>query len=116
MSGEPENSSIEVNDADANELRLFVAETLAAVMQAVGDVKGVASTRSPKGTGTYEFKAPDNVEFDIAMTVRRTAQAGGRLKLQVFSVGANAGGETASELATVSRVKFSIPRVFLRDE
>jgi hypothetical protein len=101
------------DDADSNELRLFVSETLSAVMAAVNDVRTTASSPSPKGTGRYEFKAPDNVEFDIAVSAKRSAQGGGRLKLEVFSVGANMGGEKASELSTVSRVKFNIPRVFL---
>ena len=102
-------------DADANELRLFVAETLAAIMSGVNDVRATASIASPKGNGTYMFKAPNSVEFDIAVTARRSGTAGGKLKLEVFSVGIGGSGEKSSESSTVSRVKFSIPRVYLNN-
>ena len=112
------NEETQMNDAhgaDANELRLFVAETLSAVMAGVNDVRDTASIRSPKGTGTYSFKAPALVEFDIAVTAKRSGQAGGKLKLEVFSVGVNAGGEKAHETSTVSRIKFTVPRAFLQN-
>ena len=103
------------DDADANELRLFVAETLAAVMAGVNDVRTTASIASPKGNGYYSFKAPNSVEFDIAVAAKRSGKAGGGLKLEVFSVGLGAKGEKSSETSTVSRVKFSIPRVYLQN-
>ncbi|BBD97956.1 hypothetical protein SAMIE_1014570 [Sphingobium amiense] len=107
------------SDADANELRLFVSETLNAVMAGVGDVRTSAAIVSPKGNGRYMFKAPTEIEFDIAVTARRSAQAGGKLKLQVFSVGVSGGGEGHSETSTVSRIRFSVPRAYVengRDE
>lgn len=103
------------NVADANELRLFVAETLGAVMAGVNDVRDSASIRSPKGNGTYSFKAPTQVEFDIAVSAKQSGQAGGKLKLEVFTVGVNAGGEKAHETSTVSRIKFTVPRAFLQN-
>ncbi|WP_257538329.1 trypco2 family protein [Sphingobium sp. CFD-1] len=117
MADEVNNTSD--NDADANELRVFVSETLSAVMAGVGDVRTSASIVSPKGNGRYVFKAPTEIEFDIAVTAKRSAQAGGKLKLQVFSVGLNGGGESHSETSTVSRIRFSVPRAYLengRDE
>ena len=101
------------DDADSNELRLFVSETLSAVMSAVNDVRESAAIISNKGTGRYAFKAPTEIEFDIAVSAKRSAQAGGKMKLEVFSVGVNGGGERASETATVSRIRFKIPRTFL---
>jgi hypothetical protein len=102
-------------DADSNELQVFVSETLVAVMSAVNDVRDTAAIASAKGTGRYVFKAPNEIEFDIAVSARRTAQGGGKLKLEVFSVGVNAGGEKSAESSTVSRIKFSIPRIFLEN-
>ena len=107
------------DDADSNELRVFVSETLSAVMSAVNDVRETASIPSSKGTGRWAFKAPTEVEFDIAVSAKRSLQAGGKLKLEVFSVGVNGGGERNSETSTISRIKFSIPRTYLtngRDE
>lgn len=109
-----ERNSVERDDqADSDELRVFVAETLSAIMAGVNDVRDAASIASPKNTGRYVFKAPPDVEFDVAVTAKRSAQGGGKLKLEVFSVGANLGGEKGSELSTVSHIKFKIPRVFL---
>ena len=103
------------DDADSNELRIFVSETLNAVMAGVNDVRETASIVSPKGSGRYSFKAPGEIEFDIAVTARRSNQAGGKLKLEVFSVGINGGGQHESETSTVSRIKFSVPRTYLEN-
>ena len=107
--------SEENKDADSNELRVFVSETLSAVMLAVNDVRETASMASAKGTGRYVFKAPNEIEFDVAVSAKRSAQGGGKMKLEVFSVGLQGGGEKASETSTVSRIRFSIPRTFLEN-
>jgi hypothetical protein len=106
----------EVNkEADSNELQVFISETLCAVMAAVNDVRETASIASAKGTGRYAFKAPSEVEFDIAVTAKKTGQGGGKLKLEVFSVGVSGGGEKGHETSTVSRIRFKIPRTFLQN-
>ena len=99
--------------ADSNELRVFISETLSAIMSAISDVRESASIPSPKETGRYLFKAPTAVDFDIAVAAKRSAQGGGKLKLEVFSVGLQGGGEKSLETSTVSRIRFSVPRAFL---
>ena len=84
-------------------------------MAAVNDVRETASITSPRGNGRHTFKAPNDVEFDIAVSAKRSGQAGGKLKLEVFSIGVNASGEKTSETATISRIKFKIPRTYLEN-
>ena len=65
--------------------------------------------------GEFAFSAPDSVAFDVAVTAKHAGSARGGFKIQVFSIGANAGGDVSSEASTVSRIQFTIPTKFKRD-
>ena len=96
------------SDADNDELKLFVSSSLRAIMGAVTDVQESATASSAFGTGEWRFNPPREVEFDVAVQAKKTGQSGGGLKVEVFSIGANARKDAAHENSTVSRIKFSI--------
>jgi hypothetical protein len=103
------------DDIELNELQLFVTSTLTAIMGGVADAQPSAKVRSAFDTGEFAFSAPDSVGFDVAVTAKHSGNARGGFKIQVFSIGANAGGDVSSEASTVSRIQFSIPTKFKRD-
>ena len=100
---------------EENELQAFVASTLTAIMGGVSDAMPNARVASAFGTGEFAFSAPDNVTFDVAVTAKHSGSARGGFKIQVFGVGANAGGDVSSEASTISRIQFTIPTKFKRD-
>jgi len=81
-------------------------------MAGVADAQPDARISSAFGTGEFAFSAPQEVAFDVAVTAKRTGAAHGGFKIQVFSIGANAGGDISSEASTVSRIQFTIPTKF----
>ena len=95
-----------------NELQLFVTSTLNAIMSGIADSQPEARLRSAHGTGEYAFSAPNEVTFDVAVTAKHSGTARGGMKIQVFSIGANAGGDVSSESSTISRIQFTIPTKF----
>ena len=98
-----------------NELQLFVASTLKAIMSGISEAQADARVGSAFGTGEFVFSAPDKVTFDVAVTAKHSGSASGGFKIQVFSIGANAGGDVSSEASTVSRIQFAVPTRFKRD-
>jgi hypothetical protein len=98
-----------------NELQLFVTSTLTAIMKGVADAQSTARASSAHGSGEFGFNPPESVAFDVAVTAKHTGTARGGFKIQVFSVGANVGGDTSSEASTVSRIQFNIPTKFKSD-
>ena len=94
---------------DGSELRLLVASTLEAICQGVSDVQGSTQAKTVSGKVSAKFNPPDTVTFDIAVSAKRIAGVSGGLKLEIFSVGANAKGEKNAEHSTVSRIQFSVP-------
>jgi len=106
----PDDSKVE-----ENELQAFVASTLTAIMAGVADAMPNARVSSAFGTGEFAFSAPEKVVFDVAVTAKHSGSARGGFKIQVFGIGANAGGDTSSEASTVSRIQFTIPTKFKRD-
>ena len=100
---------------ESNELQLFVTSTLAAIMKGIAEAQGDARVRSAHGTGEFGFSAPDKVAFDVAVTAKHSGTARSGFKIQVFSIGANAGGDISSEASTISRIQFEVPTKFKRD-
>jgi Trypsin-co-occurring domain 2 len=96
------------NDA----LRAFVTSTLNAVAAGIADAQPTARIASAHGTGQRGFNAPAAVTFDIAVNAKRADEAKGGLTVEVFSIGANAGGVRSTENSTVSRIQFSVPARF----
>ena len=94
------------NRVEENELQWFVSSTLTAIMQGISDVQEDARMRSAHGSGEFAFSAPENVAFDVAVTAKHTGTARGGMKIQVFSIGANAGGDVSTEASTVSQPVF----------
>lgn len=102
--------------ADSDELAAFVASTLRAITKGLHDAQANARIRSAHGTGEFAFSAPREVEFDVAVTAKKVGTAHGGFKVEVFSIGANAGGEKSSESSSVSRIRFTIPSHFKADQ
>lgn len=84
-------------------------------MQGISDVQDGARIRSAHGSGEYGFAGPKSVTFDVAVTAKHTGTARGGMKIQVFSIGANAGGDVSTEASAVSRIQFTIPTKFKSD-
>ncbi|RXR29495.1 trypco2 family protein [Sphingobium fluviale] len=105
----------EESEVGENELQLFVTSTLTAIMKGVADAQSSARASSAHGTGEFGFNPPDSVTFDVAVTAKHTGTARGGFKIQVFSIGANAGGDTSSEASTISRIQFNIPTRYKSD-
>jgi hypothetical protein len=103
-----ENETIVDND----ELTAFISATLTAIAAAVESASGTALRQHSKGEAT--FAMPTQVAFDIAVTAKRTTQGGGGLKVQVFSIGGNVGGQHVAESETVSRISFQVPWSYRR--
>ena len=107
--------SDENDPVESNELQAFVTSTLKAIMNGIADAQGDARVKSAFGTGEFAFSAPDKVGFDVAVTAKHSGSARGGFKIQVFSIGANAGGDVSSEASSVSRIHFDVPTKFKRD-
>ena len=101
--------------ADSDELAVFVSSTLLAIAAGIREAQSTKIS-SAHGTGKSGYTAPKEVEFDIAVSAKRTGSAGAGLKVAVFGIGANAGGEQGTESSTVSRIKFVVPTSFKRDK
>jgi Trypsin-co-occurring domain 2 len=104
-----------IDPVEENELQAFITSTLTAVMNGIADAQPEAKMRSAFATGEFKYSAPESVAFDVAVTAKHSGTARGGFKIQVFSIGANAGGDTSSEASTVSRIQFSVPTKFKRD-
>ncbi|MFB0613489.1 trypco2 family protein [Aurantiacibacter poecillastricola] len=98
-------------NADSGELSAFVESTLRAIATGIANAQDL-KIASAHGSGVSGFTAPRSVEFDIAVSAKKTGTSGAGLKVAVFGIGANAGGEIAGESSTVSRIRFSVPMNF----
>ena len=114
-------------ELDEGELELFVSKALKAVITGIeeaerftrpigsdivvhieGDPKGHHRIIQPLAH-QISFGIPEEICFDVAVNVTRKSGKNGGLKIEVMSVGANVGGESAREYSTASRVSFKIP-------
>lgn len=102
-----------MEDANSDELSAFVSSTLKAIATGVVEAQPI-KMRSAHDTGVSGYTAPREIEFDIAVSAKRTGSGGGGLKVTVFGIGANAEGTIASEASTVSRIRFSVPTQYKR--
>ena len=96
---------------DAQELTAFVSGTLKAIAQGIEEAQG-SKISSAHRTGEFGFSAPEQVEFDVAVSAKSTGSGGGGMKVAVFGIGANMGAEVGSENSTISRIRFSVPTKF----
>ena len=91
---------------DNDELTAFVAATLRAI--SFGVTSAGVTAASSRREGHHSFDIPSKITFDIGVTAKRTSEAGGGLKVQVFSVGAGVDGKKVAESETVSRISFDV--------
>jgi len=98
-------------DANTDELTAFVASTLKAIAAGIEEAQGTQIS-SAHGTGVFGFSAPKEIEFDVAVSAKLSANSGGGMKVAVFGVGANLVAEKGNENSSISRIKFSIPTNF----
>lgn len=108
MSGEHETDSA----VEENELQDFVSSTLKAIVAGIETAQSQARGKSAHGTQEYAFNPPNEVIFDIAVNAKRTKSKRGGFKVQIASIGVNAGAEGGTENSTVSRIQFTIPTRF----
>lgn len=99
------------DSADTEELSTFVASTLKAIALGIEEAQGTQISSAHK-SGIFGFSAPEEIEFDVAVSAKTTGKAGGGMKVAVFGIGANLAGEEGNENSTISRIRFSIPTKF----
>jgi hypothetical protein len=87
-----------VSEIHNEELAAFVTSTLNAIAYGTADAAQV---------GTWRFEIPKEVEFEVAVTATRSKEAGGGLRIQVFS----AEGKARSENEHISKIRFSVSKV-----
>ena len=104
-----------VETPDSDELAAFVESTLRAIAIGIQNAQD-AQIASAHGSGKSGYAAPKDIEFDIAVSAKRTGSTGAGLKVAVFGIGANAGGDMSAESSTVSRIRFSVPTSFKRNQ
>jgi hypothetical protein len=102
-----------------NELKLFIANTLEAVLEGISAGQNLLSrtitiTPTTRVEGApfphdFMFGGPKEILFDVAVTVGRKKGKGGGLELKVMGVGANGKLESGSEKTTASRISFTVP-------
>jgi hypothetical protein len=102
-----------------NELKLFIANTLEAVLEGISEGQNLLSrtitisptTRIEGAPFPYDFMfgGPKEILFDIAVTVGRKKGKGGGLELKVLGVGANGKLDSGSEETKASRISFTVP-------
>ncbi len=119
-------------------LQDFVAETLAQILGGVSDAQAkiaddtadatqAAKINPPLSTSaaTLESKgyrvdgsgrAVQNVEFDVAITVDKAAEAKGSAGLLVAAIGVGVKGEIQARDTSVHRIKFAVPVVLPRGQ
>jgi Trypsin-co-occurring domain 2 len=108
----------EPGSPDSSELSIFISETLQAIMSGISAAQPKATASSDiQGTSfSFGVHPPSEVSFDIAVTAKKSETSDKGLKLEVFSVGANAKGEKGHENSTVSRVAFTIPAIPMKGQ
>ena len=82
------------NNINNDELAAFVTSTLIAI---ANGVEGAS-------TENFKFVVPHTVNFEVAVKATKSAEAGGGLRIQVFS----AEGKKASHDEEVSRITFEV--------
>ncbi|WP_309622300.1 hypothetical protein [Novosphingobium sp.] len=100
-----------MTQANSDELSTFITSTLSAIAEGIRNAQG-SQIESAHGTGVSGFTAPKEVEFDVAVSAKKTDAVGGGLKVAVFGIGANTKADLGSENATISRIRFSVPTNF----
>jgi len=104
-------------------LREFIAETLIEIQQGVNkaisrrDEENLPGRISPIFSGPADetldwTRLVEKVEFDVAVTEGRSAEAGGEGGLEVLSVKVGGKGSVKQEHNTVNRIKFSVPVLY----
>lgn len=91
------------------DLKTFVRTTISQIIEGVDEAiaalpKG-SSARINPAVSHANYSKPENVEFDVAITVMESSQKEGKLGIKVLS----ASGESKSETESASRIKFCVP-------
>ena len=102
---------VAMSQADFEELSAFIESTLRAISEGIRGAQE-EQISSAHGTGISGYTAPKEVEFDIAVSAKKTDTLGGGLKVAVFGIGANTKADVGSESSTISRIRFSVPMSF----
>jgi hypothetical protein len=91
------------------DLKTFVKTTITQIIEGVDEAIAAlpknSSARINPALSHANYSKPENVEFDVAITVVDSSQKGGSLGIKVLS----AAGELKSETESASRIKFCVP-------
>jgi hypothetical protein len=106
-------------EPEMNELKLFIANTLEAVLEGISEGQNLLARKITISPATrvegapypheFMFAGPKEITFDVAVTVARKKGKGGGLELKVLGVGANGKLDSGSEEMTASRISFTVP-------
>jgi hypothetical protein len=106
-------------EPELNELKQFIANTLEAVLEGISEGQNLVARKvvlSPPSRvegapypHDFVFDGPEDISFDIAVTVGRKKGKGGGLELKVMGFGGNGKIDSGSEETTASRVSFTVP-------
>lgn len=102
-------------EPNSSELTAFVASTLKAIAAGIEEAQGT-QIASAHGTGSFGFRAPDEVEFDVAVSAARSESGGGGMKVAVFGIGANLDAKLGTESSSLSRIRFTVPTTFKKNK
>lgn len=102
------------------DLRTFVSETLTQISKGIADAQAanpdvrICPPVNTSATGGQQSiqgdgKAVQEIIFDIAVTAAENDSTKGEGGIKVFYMSFGASGEHATQNATVSRIKFSLP-------
>ena len=100
------------------ELKTFVSETISQIVEGVVEAQertkntGAIINSSHGAVVNYAKginNAPQNMDFDVTVSVESSSSTGGKGKIQIAMFGAEGGKTSDNKDASVSRIKFSVP-------
>lgn len=103
------------------DIQEFVKSTLVQIAQGVREaqqeVRDAGGIANPSTGGGIYNREVSHIDFDLAVVVQRSTEAGGGAKLEiptVFSIGGSGKGSDSSQ--QTSRIAFKVPFVYPFDE
>ena len=102
-------------------LKDFIAQSISQIMDGVREAQddaehkgGIVDPIDDPGrrSGTYRLRVRQDVEFDVAVTVRRQRPVASAGAFGVFVLRSK--GDSNAEDSTTSRIRFTVPVIFPR--
>lgn len=101
-------------DQDEMDLRTFISSTLTQIVggvkDAIDEVRSIDPNAKINPTPNDQYySSPENVEFDVAVTVTKTKKGDAGAGIHIAGIRAGGKGEIGHESEEISRIKFSVP-------